>query len=209
MAITSQQFESMPPIGYLEIRNQLETGDILLFHSTGFPELAIEWGTNSLWCHAAFIWRLEDLNRVLLLESMDKVGVRCMPMSTQVNGNAASPTPYPGKLLVLRHAAFPAKPNMDKVIGMTAFALDRLGFPYSNEEIKEIVWRIAEGLAGHIETDRLNPKNQFICSEYVAKCYEEMGVKLAPDREGFIAPGDIARDPHVQGLFSLKPEKAS
>ena len=206
MAVTTEAFEAMTGRPYGEIRSQLRTGDILLFHSTGFPELAIDWGTQSLWCHAAFIWRLDTLDRVLLLESIDKVGVRCMPMSSRINGSPASPKPYPGSLLVLRHPDFPPNEDTDKVVAMTAFALNRLGFPYSDKEIAEIAWRIAEGMAGHIVSGRLDPQNQFICSEYVAKCYEEMGVHLAPDREGFIAPGDIARDPRIEGLFSVKPD---
>jgi hypothetical protein len=206
VAVTDDQFEAMTPQPYHQVRDQLRTGDILLFHSTGFPERAIEWGTKSLWCHAAFIWRLDGLNRVLLLESMDKVGVRCMPMSTRLNGNAADPKAYPGQLLVLRHPDFPPNEDAEKVIAMTAFALDRLGYPYSDKEIMEIAIRIAEGMAGHIVTGRLDPQNQYICSEYVAKCYDVMDVTLAPDQLGFIAPGDIARDPRIQGLFSVKPD---
>ena len=92
---------------------------------------------------------------------------------------------------------------------MTQFALDRVGFPYSFQELHQIAIRIALGMAGHVETGRLDPNNQFICSEYVAKCYEVMGIKLAPDIEGFIAPADIAADPNVEGVFSLKPDPAS
>lgn len=209
MAVTTDQFQAIPVTPYSQARPHLRTGDILLFHSTALGSEIIELGTCSLWSHAAFVWQLADIDRVILLESMDTVGVRAMPMSTRINGCAAQPTPYQGGLLVLRHQDFPEHPNPAKVREMTQFALDRVGFPYSFWELHRIAVRIALGLAGKIVTGRLDPKNQFICSEYVAKCYEAIGVKLAPDKEGFIAPADIANDPKVFRLYSLRPDTES
>ncbi len=206
MAVTTAQFEAMPQVAYADARPNLRTGDILLFNSVALGSRLIEFGTHSLWSHSAFVWVLSDVNRVMLLESMDTVGVRVMPMSTRIDGCAALPTPFPGKLLVLRHQLFPAPPDPAKLTAMTQFALDRVGFPYSFQELHQISLRIALGMAGVVLPGRLDPKNQFICSEYVAKCYDVMGVELAPDREGFIAPADIAADPNVEGLFSLKPD---
>ena len=206
MAVTAAEFQALPQTAYSVARPDLRTGDILLFHSIGLGSLATEYFTNSLWSHAAFIWCIPDVQRVLLLESMDKIGVRVMPMSTRINGNAASPIPFPGKLLVARSDQFPVTPARDKLTAMTQFALDRIGFPYSNQELREIALRLAEGDLGAAPGGRLDPKNQFICSEYVAKCYDAMGIQLAPDREGFIAPGDIANDPSVHALYSLCPD---
>ena len=206
MAVTTDQFNAMPPTHYSAARDQLRTGDILLFHSTALGSELIEFGTHSLWSHAAFIWRLTDVDRVVLLESLDTVGVRAMPMSTRVNGCVAAPTPYQGKLLVLRHPDLPQVIQPEKVRTMTQFALDRVGYPYSFQELHQIAIRIALGMAGDIVTGRLDPKNQFICSEYVATCLEAVGVRIAPDKEGFIAPADVANDPKVEGLFSIIPD---
>ena len=209
MAVTTEQFEAMTPIPYSQAREGLRTGDILLFHAKNFPDDAIELATHSLWCHAGFIWRLPDVDRILLLESVDKYGVRAMPLSTRINGDAAHPKPYPGKLLVLRHVDFPAEPDNDKIKAMTGFALDRLGYPYSPAELAAIAARIVAGVAGLTLPGRLDPKNGYICSEYVAKCYEAMGIALAPDREGFIAPADIANDPGVFAVYSVTPDVAA
>lgn len=209
MAVTTEQFEAMTPIPYSQAREGLRTGDILLFHAKNFPDDAIELATHSLWCHAGFIWRLPDVDRLLLLESVDKYGVRAMPLSTRVNEDSAHPKPYPGRLLVLRHVDFPAEPDNDKIKAMTGFALDRLGYPYSALELAAIAARIAAGVAGLTLPGRLDPKNGYICSEYVAKCYEAMGIALAPDREGFIAPADIANDPGVFPVYSLTPDSAA
>lgn len=206
MAFTTDEFLQMPKTTYSSARHELRTGDILLFHSTALGSRLVELGTHSLWSHAAFVWRLDDIDRVMLLESMDTVGVRMMPMSTRINGCAAIPTPYHGSLLVLRHSAIPETIDKLKIRAMTQFALDRVGYPYSFQELHQIMARIALGMAGEILTGRLESKNGFICSEYVARCLEEVGATIAPDKEGFIAPADIAADPNVIGLYSLQPD---
>lgn len=206
MAVSADEFLAMPTISYSEIRPQLRTGDIALFHSIALGSKLIEFGTHSLWSHAAFVWCLPEVDRVMLLESMDTVGVRAMPMSTRVNGCTASPTPLQGKLLIARHDDFPDPPGREKLNALTQFALDRVGFPYSFQELHKIALRIALGMAGKIVTGRLQSPDGFICSEYVAKCYDAIGIELAADKEGFIAPGDIANDPKVRGVFSLRPD---
>ena len=206
MAVSTEAYKALPRTSYSAARPSLRTGDILLFHSVALGSLSIELGTHSLWSHAALVWRLSDIDRVILLESMDTVGVRTMPMSTRVNGCAASPTPYNGGLLVLRHPDVPEKIDDARVRMMTQFALDRVGFPYSFQELHQIALRIALGIAGLAPKGRLNPQNQFICSEYVAKCLEVIGVEIAPDQEGFIAPADIANDSKVEAVFSLMPD---
>ena len=206
MAVSTEQFKAMETTPYSQARPELRTGDIVLFHSTALGSLATEIGTHSLWSHAALVWRLADVDRVLLLESMDTVGVRVMPMSTRIDGCAAAPTPYHGSLLVLRHPDLPEQIDPQKVRAMTQFALDRVGYPYSFSELHQIALRIVLGMAGKVLKGRLEPKNQFICSEYVAKCLEDIGVEIAPNIEGFIAPADLAADAKVIGLFSLKPD---
>ena len=206
MAISTDAFKAMPLMKYSDARESLRTGDILLFHSLTFGSQLTEVFTDSLWSHAAFIWRLADVDRVMLLESIDTVGVRMMPMSTRIDGCAAAPTPYNGGLLVLRHPDLPDSIDPAKLKAMTQFALDRVGYPYSHTELNEIMFRIALGLAGQAVGGRLDPQNQFICSEYVAKCLDTIGIEIAPDKEGYIAPADIANDPKVIGLFSLQPD---
>lgn len=207
MTVTTEDFEKLPVVPYSQARNTpdgLRTGDILLFHSTDFGSEMTEIFTDSLWCHAAFVWNIAEADRVLLLESVEKIGVRAMPMSAKINGSPASPKPYGGGLLVVRHDDMALHPDPAKVHAMTEFALDRIGYPYSQQELNSIMERIALAKIGAIVEGRLDPKNQFICSEYAASCLHAMGIVLAPDKLGFIAPGDIARDPKMKAVWSLR-----
>jgi hypothetical protein len=207
MAVSKDEFEKMPVVPYNQARARpdgLRTGDVLLFHSTDLASDMTEIFTNSLWCHAAFIWNIAEADRVLVLESVEKIGVRAMPMSAKINGSAASPKPFGGGLLVARHEDMALKPDPQKIHSMTEYALDRIGYPYSQKELAEIMIRIALAKLGDIVQGRLDPKNQFICSEYVASCYHAMGIELAPEKLGFIAPGDIANDPKIHAVWSLR-----
>lgn len=207
MAFSTAEFEALAPTPYSQARASLRTGDILLFHSTALQSMAIEHFTNSLWSHAAFIWNIKDIDRLLLLESVDTFGVRAVALSNRINGSSAEPRPYSGKLLVARHADFP-HPADPKLLGtMTQFAIDRLGYPYSAEELMKIGLRIAAGLAGKTLSSELEPRNAYVCSEYVAKCFDAIGIDLAPDRLGFIAPADIANDPKIRAVLSLRPDR--
>lgn len=206
MTVTTAEYDALPLLPYSEARRQMRTGDILLFHSSGFGSRLVEWATDSLWCHAAFVWNMERIDRVLLLESVDTYGVRCMALSNKINGSLADPKPYPGKLLLARHQDFPHPAPEAGIHKMTEFAIDRLGFPYSSEELARVALRIAKGMAGVPVRGELDPTSAYICSEYVAKCYEAMGITLAPDKDGFIAPADIANDPKVFAVCALGPD---
>lgn len=208
MAVTTAQFEALPLTPYAQARPQLRTGDIVLFHSSGIPSELIEHFTDSLWCHAALVWNIQPIDRVMLLESVDTFGVRALRMSSKVNGCPPSPAPYPGKLLVARHRQLAQGMDDNQTHAMTDFAVDRLGYPYSPIELVRIGLRIGAGLMGETLPGHLQPKNGYVCSEYVAGCLGAVGVKLIPDAKGFMAPADIANDPNVDAVFSLTPDPA-
>lgn len=206
MAVTKEQFEALKPVPYSRARPQLRTGDIVLFHSAAAPSELIEIFTESLWCHAAMIWVVPDIDRVMLLESVDKYGVRGTRLSNRINGCPPAPSRYPGKLLVLRHPRLPYPLPRQTGVNLMGYALDRLGYPYGTQELIDIAERIGAGMLGAALKGEVSSSTSFICSQYVAWCYQAAGIQLQPDRKGFIAPADIAADPNVQALCALCPD---
>ncbi len=214
MAVTLDQFKQMTPVAYLDVRSQLRTGDIVLFSSNDWFSKVIQKATGSEWSHSGFVWVLPDIDRVLLLESVETFGVRAVALSARVDGTIGGDKgPYDGKLLVARHAQFPTvetSPTFLKDFGdMTRFAIDRLGSPYAPMEIVRIGLRIAAGDFDIPVSGELEPKTAYICSEYVAMCYAAMGIELKGDDKGFIAPSDIANDPNVTAVVALKADPAA
>jgi hypothetical protein len=209
MTVTKAEFKAMPVTPYAQARSTpggLRTGDVLLFNASDFGSALIEAVTGSLWCHAAFIWRVEEVDRLLALEAVPAVGVRALTLSAKINGVSASPKPFSGGLLVVRHDDLAARSDPAAVRAMTEFALDRIGFPYSDTELEEIGVRIGEALVGDKDQDRVHiaSRDAYICSDYVAGCFHAMGVDLAPNPRGYIVPGDIANDPRMRAVWSLR-----
>jgi hypothetical protein len=208
LAITSEQFKAMQRVAYGDARPHFQTGDILLFSSTGLTSEAIEHFTDSLWSHASILLVLKEIDRVFIMESIDKIGVRMMPVSTRLNGLPDETKPYDGGLLLARHTQFPTG-NVDLMNTLSRVALERLGCPYSPMELVKIAERIAAGLVGRVLPGQLSENGRYICSEYVAMCFQSIGISILPDKEGFMAPGDIARDPNVAAVMALTPDPPS
>ncbi len=208
MAITKAEFMAMTPRPYSEVRDQLMTGDILLFSSVGGFSSVIEEATDSLWSHAGLIWRVGEvgLDRVLILESIENVGIRAVAAGSRLNGTPAAPRPYDGHLVVARHGGLPQPLPAGRAVDMTRFGIDHLGYPYSPGELVKIASRITLGILGISLPGELEPTKAYICSEFVAKCFDAVGIDLAPDRRGFMAPADIAADPNVTPFLALRPD---
>jgi hypothetical protein len=112
-------------------------------------------------------------------------------------------TPYPGKILLARHDGLSAKSRQKPLKHMAEFAFDRLGDRFSQAEMGKIALRIVLGRL-HMKTPRrLGPHDEFICSEYVARCFEEVGLKVPWDGYGFVAPADFARDRRLQPIAQI------
>jgi len=201
--IANDVFEKEQAQDYDALRSKIQNGDILLCSGNdGFSPL-IQKATGCPWSHVAFIFKMDDINRIMVLESVDGAGVRTQALSGMVAGNGKNMAPYPGKMIVARHDKFASLSNPVKLRVMSQFAVDRFALPYSSWEIISIGLRLGVARLG-IRLPRIKLSDAFICSEYAAACYDAIGIKFAPNRLGFIAPGDLAADPDVSLVGVLK-----
>lgn len=203
MAIDPDVLTTLKPQPYAALREQVRDGDLLLCSATdGFSRL-IRWATKSPWSHVAMAYRLDAIDRVLVLECVEKIGVRAVPLSTFLTRTSEGVHPYPGQILLARHGAMAAKSRQKPWTKMAAFAFERLGDRFSGAEIARIGLRIALGRLNRRTPPSLGPRDAYICSEYVARCFKTVGVEIPWDGLGFVAPADIANDPRVEavGLF--------
>ncbi len=207
MPVPNNIFDTMPPGSYDAGRVAIRNGDIALFAGREGPSRLIEHFTHSTFCHVGFIWRMDDIDRVMLLESVEDVGVRMLPLSSKMNGGLSG-KPYNGQLMIARHDGFPAPgPDFNKAFGeMTRFAVDRLGCPYNTEEITMIGAKIAASFLHEALPNFLQPSNAYICSEYADICYRKVGVIIARQDADLVVPADFARDPRVQPVVAIKPD---
>jgi hypothetical protein len=138
------------------------------------------------------------------LECVEKIGVRAVPFSIFVRKSPLGREPYPGRILLARHAGMAAKSRQKPLRRMAEFAFDRLGDRFSQIEMAKIAIRIFLGRFNVKLPPGLGPDDEFICSEYVAKTFESVGIEFQWDGCGFIAPSDIAADPRVTAIAQVR-----
>ncbi len=162
--------------------------------------------TGSVWSHVGFVMRLDSIQRVMVLESVEPLGVRTVPLSKYLTDYDSEGHAYPGGLVLARHKEFARKASPAALRRLGQFSVDLFGYPYDKDEIVKIAARI---MASKIpftrkEQDDLKRDREFICSEYVWECYDALKIPIKHDRRGFISPADFAGDRNLALTAVLK-----
>ena len=178
---------------YKNFRPKLKSGDLLFTSGRYFVSKAIQHFTNSPWSHVGIILHVKAIDRVLLLESVEDMGVRFAPLSKYVLDYEHG-KPYRGILVVAR----PSGVTREIVTKLAQHGTDELTRPYDKDEIVKIFTRIVLGI-GKKERDR-----EYICSELVYECFANAGYKFTYDPKGFISPENIWVDKRVKLLARIQ-----
>ncbi|HEY7901571.1 MAG TPA: hypothetical protein VIC25_10340 [Caulobacteraceae bacterium] len=189
------------------IAPRIRDGDLLLCSGNDPFSRLIGAATKSPWTHVAFAWRWPDIGRIMVFEAVQQLGVRTVPLQTFLSQSSTGKKPYPGKIVLARHQEFAdaaGKPGSAAAKRLGDAAVDRLGDRFSGVEVAKIGARISIGRWARKMPRSLGPRDEYICSEYVAKCFAAAGVTIAWDGLGFIAPCDFARDPNVKALARFR-----
>lgn len=206
MAIATKSFPSERVTDYDRLRPNLQSGDLLLCSGSGYFSKMIQHATDSVWSHVAFVMRLDSIDRVMLLESVEPLGVRTVPLSKYLNDYDSEGNAYPGGLAIARHRNFSSVATEAKLRRFGQFAVDLFGYPYDKDEIAKIALRITGSALGLSSKEKkaLRPDREYICSEYTWECYRSIGITIEHDARGFVAPADFARTNEVDLLAVLK-----
>jgi hypothetical protein len=204
MSVPNDALQRLKPQPYKAVRRMVRDGDLLLCSTNHAFARLIRWSTRSPWSHVAMAFRLEEIDRVIVLECVEKIGVRAVPFSNFVAMSPLGKKPYPGKILLARHQGMSAKSRQAPLKRMAEFAFDRLGDRFSQMEMTKIALRIVLGRFDVRLHPSLGPDDEFICSEYVAKSFAKVGIEFPWDGQGFIAPADIAADPRVEPIAQVR-----
>lgn len=185
--ISKEEIKALPLLSYEnDLRPQLQSGDLFFTSGNYLISKAIRKVTKSPWSHVGIIFKLEEIDRVLLLESVESKGVRFAPLSKYLTDYKRK-TAYRGEMVLAKCSAA----TEEVVAEIAKSGIDRLTRPYDQDEIGKILARVALGRGRH------KPDNEYICSELVHECYKMAGVELNRDRRGFISPQNIWDDERV------------
>jgi hypothetical protein len=188
---------------YDALFHTIRSGDILLCAGDSVFSTMIQKATQSIWSHVAFLVRLDAIQKILVLESVESIGVRAVTLSSYVKNYNGTGKPYPGRMLIARHSnVLP-----ENILNLSQHAADLLGYPYDTEEILHIAARISLSNVGMpLNTRDRFATRSFICSEYAYECFRSIGVDIPYDPLGFIAPADFARCPQVAPINFIHTE---
>lgn len=178
--IESKDVKALPVLPYPELRAKLKSGDLFFASGDYLLSKAIQKVTDSPWSHVGIVFRLDAIDRVLLLESVEDSGVRFAPLSKYLH-DYEDGKPYKGRAVLARCKDLTAA----TVAGLSTFGIDELTQPYDKDEVAKILARIALGM-GRKERDR-----EYICSELVYECFSRAGKEFAYHPKGFISPEDV------------------
>lgn len=156
-------FPSVPTKDYETIRANINSGDLLLCSGSSIVSEMIKKVTDSVWSHVAFVIRLDAIERIMLLESVESVGVRTVPLTSYVHDYNATGKGYLGRIMLARHQDM----QQANIANLSKYAVDLLGYPYDKDEIIRIMARIAMH-AFNLESTIPKQDREFICS---AMCF--------------------------------------
>jgi hypothetical protein len=183
---------------YEENRHLINSGDILLCSGKAIFSKMIQKFTNSKWSHVAFIIRMPSIDRIMVLESVESIGVRAVTLSSYIKDYNGTGKRYNGDLIIARHSHM-----KDCFIeNLSKKAVDLLGHPYDSQEIMRISARIAASKVMDLSCEMPKEHNEYICSEYVDACYRSIGIHIKPSC-GYVAPSDFANDNNVYPIFGV------
>ena len=184
---------ALPVLAYDQVRDQLQTGDIVFCSGTYFFSKSIQWFTKSVWSHVGIIYRDDNLRRIFILESEIAIGVRLVPLSKYLRDYHGRKKPYQGRIVIGRIAPVADGKKVKKAI---SFGMDELTRPYDNWEILRIAMRIL------FRRGRKDRDRKYICSELVYEAFRKADIAFRFNRNS-ISPDDIWKDARVEMQFRI------
>ncbi|MBT3011568.1 MAG: hypothetical protein KUF77_13035 [Candidatus Thiodiazotropha sp. (ex Lucina aurantia)] len=191
--ISKKEIEHLQVQPYSEMRDDLQTGDLVFCSGSYFFSQAVQKFTKSVWSHVGMIYKDPTLERVFVLESETLIGVRLAPLSKYLRDYHGRNRPYKGNIVIARVDPPVDKQKLNQAI---SYGMDELTKPYDNFEIIRIGIRIL------FKISRRTRDRKYICSELVYDCFDSVGVPFNL-RDEYVSPDDIWQDDQVQPQYRI------
>ncbi|MFT3925692.1 MAG: hypothetical protein QM778_24335 [Myxococcales bacterium] len=187
-----------PRVQYPSAREQIQTGDVLLFRGTSAVSRIIRWGSRSPYSHAGLAAWWGD--RLIVFQAVSH-GAQVIPLSSAVDaydGQVDWWTPHAGVTV-----------DRERLV---EHAVTMLGRAYAFHGVFDLMWRMTQRRFRGMKDRRAAPKELF-CSQYVSYCYRKAGIDLVDGTDdGSTSPGDLANSGRLvfRGILHADPaEKAA
>lgn len=200
------KFDDLPKVQYADLRGRIHNGDLLFCGGNfAFSKTIRYLSGRSKVSHVGIVYWWND--RLMLLESVETDGVRVVPVSQYVHNYENSGKAYNGRLYLARDrrlhqvprdatqlASTLHNPKVERLLGEAASLLNR------KFSFKDVLVFFLQGTTGRFQHE---DNEEFLCSEFVAKCCAGVNIDYPEDGCGFIAPEHIAMSEHVEVLVEI------
>lgn len=190
--LSREALRQMPIANYPQLREQLQTGDLIFFSGNLLASKLISAGTKSAFSHIGMVIRLDEIDRIFLVESVE-VGVRMAPLSKYVGKNNSKG--YFGAIAAARieHLTDVQKIAMARCTG------DLLTQPYGFWNVFLFTCYVWFGFVFK------KVKGQYMCSDLIDAAVRAAQLKpIAREPGQHISPENIWRDARVTPLARLR-----
>lgn len=191
---------------YSAIRNELKTGDLVMFSGKGAFSDIIKYGTLSKWSHVGMILHIPEYDFLTVWESttlsdvkdldtgLPRKGVQLVPLSDRVQK-------YSGEISVRRLQGDDLPKNsLRKLMDLRK---ELRGKRYERSKV-ELFKSAYDGPLGHNKEDL----SSIFCSELVAEAYQRLGLLTEEKSSNEYTPADFSEKKmkELQGDFYLSEE---
>ncbi len=184
----NEKEEKMLPVKYSEIRNELKSGDMILFSGGGFVSRMIQMFTRSQWSHVGLVikddwwdmlllWESTTLSKIKTVHGNIRQGVAIRPLSEVIEN-------YDGQVGV-RQLTFPLTDAQELTIGELRQEFKGRDYEQNKSELFKSAY---DFIGGRNEEDL----SSLFCSELVAEAYQRVNFldEVKPSNE--YTPADLA-----------------
>lgn len=172
---------------YEDHRDNFQTGDLIFFSGNHWLSNLIRIRSKGAWSHVGVVIKIEEINRLFLVESILEVGVRMIPLSFVMKNYDGHYHYYNGRVSWARYEHL----SDEQALIIKEFALDNLSKQYDKKEYYRILWRTIVGRKKIFHDDK------YTCSEYVREAFKQANIYLKYERGDFISPAAIWSNPEI------------
>ncbi len=183
---------------YQMIRQQLKTGDILLFSGKGAISNGIKFFTLSKWSHVGMVYKVDDGDIIFCWESTTLTnvsdaetgkrtkGVQLVVLSERIEACLAS-----SYEINLRQISAPL--TFDMLNNLKEFRFEVSGRPYEKDKL-ELIKSAYDSWLGHNTEDL----SSLFCSELIAEAYQKMGLLTEENPSNEYTPKDFSQEKNLK-----------
>ena len=181
---------------YSQIRDQLETGDIVLFSSKGFISGAIRLMTRSCWSHVGMVVRMPEWDTIMIWEATNtlrgkdffakapKKGVQLVRLSERIHDAIHNQ----GAKVAVRHLH-----DIDRDDAMRE-TLKKLRHALKNKDYETNLLELFNSAFDGVIAENEEDLSSIFCSELVAEAWQEIGILSEEKSSNEYVPKDFSSE---------------